>query len=117
MYSSQLFHPFLHILMDLAFSDSTQTYVLWKHGDVLHVVEIAEHADLPEFRNTCEHRELDMSVHGLEYSVERLEYASEFLLQRFVPDSLEQRLVVFVHEDGYAVAGLFVSPLYYSCKA
>ena len=51
-----------------------------------------------------------MPIHGLEHSVERLENASELFLQLFVAYGLEQRLVVFIYEDGNAVSGLLVRP-------
>ena len=113
----KILYSFLHIMLNLTFRQAAQTGVLREHGDVFQVVEVAEDADFAEFCNSGQHRKPDVPVHGFEHSVEWLENASELFLQLFVAYGLEQRLVVLIYEDGYAVSGLLVRPSDDACKA
>ena len=99
-------------VVDFLAGNAAYSGVGFQHRDVLQVVQVAEHADLRELRHAGEEGQLDVAVLRLADRVEGLQRVAVFLLQRGIVECLKQGLVVFVHEDGHAVARLLAGPLH-----
>ena len=81
------------------------------HGDVVKVVQVAEHADLAELRDSGQEGKLNVSVAGFQGSVETLKGGAVFVLKSIVAYRLQDRFVVLVHEDDHSPVGFFIGSL------
>ena len=75
---------FFEISMDFFLRNATYLDIPVVHRNVHQVVQIVEHAHLPELRHACQQCEFDTTVHRLQNAVERLQHISQFRLHRFV---------------------------------
>ena len=97
-----------HLCGQLLLTDAAETFVCRLHGDVVQVVELAEHAHLREFRDARDEHELQMVVEALQRGEQILEaFAHEGLLL-CITDTVEHHRVVLVAEHYHATPRLFM---------
>ena len=108
VYFRYLFHFRVEILMYLPQRYATHRGITVVHRDVVQIVQVAEDADLAEFRHPREESEAEVAVLRLEYGIEGLECLSEQVLKGLVVDGQQKRLVVFVDEEHHLPSCLLV---------
>ena len=82
--------------------------ILGHHGNVLQIVEVAEHAYLAKPGNTRQHGQAQVTVGTLKHTVEGLQGIAELRLQFLVPYGLQHGLVIFVHQYHHISSGLLL---------
>ena len=105
------------VLLQLYFGYATDVRVAGIHGDILEVVESAEHGQFADFGDTGEETEADVGVLGFHHAVEPLKPATEDIGERFVGEVIDEGLVVFVDEDDDRTAGLLMGGVNHVAKA
>lgn len=93
------------VLLQLYFGYATDVRVAGIHGDILEVVESAEHGQFADFGDTGEETEADVGVLGFHHAVEPLKLATEDIGERFVD------------EDDDRTTGLLMGGLNHVAKA
>jgi len=104
------FQPGLNFLV----TDPTDINKLIPHGDIVQVVQIAEHTDLAKLGNPRQQSELDATVHCLQHSIEGFQYAPIYFLKLLIADGLQHGLVIFVYQNGNPLPRLLVSTFYHA---
>ena len=84
--------------MQFVFRDAANTGKPVIDGNVHQVVQVAEHADLTELRHTRQQGKAQVVVIRLQRAVEGFQRIAVVGEQRFVADSLEHGLIIFVHQ-------------------
>ena len=102
----QLQHTFVQLFVQLLLGDTTNGSILRQYRYVNQIVQVAENAHLAEFGHARQESKTNVAVAGLQHSVECLQHATIGILQRFVANGLQQWLVILIHEDDHALAGL-----------
>ena len=103
--------------MKFVFTDATNGTILWKHGQVFHIVQVAEHAHLAKFCHACEESEANHSIERFQHRIEGFQLATVGILQGGIADGLQQRLVIFIDKDHHALPRLLVCMLYHVDEA
>lgn len=108
------------VFQQFDFRDTANGLVVVVHTDVLGLVEPAENAHLRKFRHPREQHETQMGIGGLESGIKTFEDAPIVVFnQHFVAipvfhsepriHHIEQRFVVFVHQDNTTFSRLAVN--------
>ena len=100
----------------LFFRYSADGCIRLAHADVVQLVQVAEHTHLRELGHTCQECKTEITVSTFQHSVKSFQYGSVGTHKFLVMKGLQQRLVVFVHQYDYSLAGLFISTLDDSSK-
>ena len=117
LYIGKGMQVFVKITMQFLVCNAANINIIAPHGDILQIVQVAEHTHLSKLGHACQETKFDVSVHRFQYAIERFQRITVLLLQLFVADSLQHRFVVFIHKDGDTVTGLLHRTLYDSFKA
>lgn len=88
------------ILEDLGMCIAQHLGILCVEGDVVQVVEVGENGHLTELGDAGEHQECNVVVVGLEDGIKVLECLTVLVDQVEIVDVVEERLVVFIDQDG-----------------
>ena len=106
----QLFHQQLdvglHIREQFVLGDAADGLVGRVEGELLQVVELAEHRELGELRDAGEEYEAQILRLCLQWREETADAVADVLLQVRVVDAVEHRRVILVDEDDHLLAGL-----------
>ena len=106
-------HLHLHLLLAYA-ADGGK---LGHHAYVLQVVQFTEDAELGEFRDACEEKELKVRVAILERRVEVAHDVAKLIKLVFLVNNIKQRGIILVDEDNDLLPCLGMSALYESIEA
>lgn len=116
--SSPVFSKFMKFRLqpglNFLVTDPTDINKLIPHGDIVQVVQIAEHTDLAKLGNPRQQSELDATVHCLQHSIEGFQYAPIYSLKLLIADGLQHGLVIFVYQNGNPLPRLLVSTFYHA---
>ena len=93
------FKMFAEMTLNFLGGKAANVGVAFIQRNVCQVVKVAEQADFGELRNTREHDETNKLVAGLDVAIKRFQNGTVFLLQSLIVNGLDERFVVFVHED------------------
>ena len=117
--SSQLLYLLRESLFQFFICNTTNSIILRRHADIIRLIKITEHTYLRELSDTGKENELQMFVSSLKGGIESTKHVSVFLLQSYLfPQMLyhisrihhvEQRFVIFVHQDHGTQPGLTMS--------
>ena len=109
---SQYLYVGLQLCEQLLLCDAADALVVGVEGELLQVVQLAEHGELREFGNTGQEDETQILRLGLQRREETAHAVADILLQFGVVHRVEHRRIVFVHKHYHFLARLVVGGLY-----
>ena len=117
--SSQLLYLLRESLFQFLICDTANGIIHRRHAYIIRLIKITEHTHLRELSNTGEENELQMLVGSLKGGIESTKHVSVFLLQGYlftqmlyhIPriHNVEQRFIIFVHQNHGTQPGLLMS--------
>ena len=99
------------------FSDAAQCHVTFVHRQINQIVQSTEHTHFTKLSDTGQKSKPDVSIHCFDGSIKGLQRLAKLLLQFFIPDGLQHRLIIFVDQNDYTMPRLLASTLYDTGKA
>ena len=96
------------ISVKLRFGNAAKIEEPFIHRDVFQVVQVAEYTHFAELGNAGEQGKLNVAVPRFEHAVEGFQRQAVGVLQLFVADRLQHRLVILIHENRYPLSGLLM---------
>ena len=108
---------FRETVREVCLGHSADVRVAGVHRDVLGVVQVAEHAHLPDLGDTSEEAQADAPVLGLHHAVEAAELLADLVTQFRAVKVVDDGLVIFIDKDHHLTASLPVGGLDYGLEA
>ncbi len=81
------------------------------HRNIIQVIQITEYTYFSKLSYSCQHGEFDAAILAFQCSVECFKCFAKTILQFFIADGLQHGLVIFVYQNHYTLACLFISAL------
>ena len=96
--------------------NTTNRGILRLHTDIIQLIQITEHTDLRKLSHTGKENKTKITVRTFQYTIEGLQCLTIVIKQSVITQCLQQRFIIFIHQDYDSTTRLFTGSANYTRK-